>query len=357
MLKINKKLSPYNHSKGGNTLKYIVIHGTDNVNDTAKNNIEYFYRENRNASAHYFVDDDSIWQCVNDSDRAWHVGDGRGEYGITNGNSIGIEMCGTDNGRYSAKTVQNAIDLTKHLAAKYGIPYSNVVRHYDASRKNCPSQFSSNNWARWHDFKARLEGHSSTVIEDTPPAKSPIAVAAEFVGSRCKELQTKLIKLGYNCGSTGADGIFGEATYNAVKKFQKDHGLTVDGLAGKDTFAKLDEQLNKHVANSDRYKAIVKDLQTALNKQKGAKLVVDGIPGPATLNACASVLVKEGARGDFAKCVQRFLLDADISVGAYGADGAFGKDTTKAVKTFQSRKGIAADGIVGKATWQKFLRL
>lgn len=157
MLNINKKISHYNHYKGGNTKKYIVIHGTDNVNDTAINNASFFNEGNKGSSAHYFVDDDSIWQSVEDNNCAWSVGDGKGKYGITNMNSINIEMCGTDNGRYSKETVNNTIELTKYLMKKYNIDVDHVVRHYDASRKNCPSQFSPNNWARWWEFKKRLE--------------------------------------------------------------------------------------------------------------------------------------------------------------------------------------------------------
>lgn len=354
MVPIKRKISPYNHYNGGNRITYIVIHGTDNVNDTAKNNADYFSRADRGASAHYFVDDNEIWQSVEDCNGAWHVGDGHGRYGITNSNSIGIEMCGTDNGNYSDKTVSNAIDLAKYLANKYGIPHERIVRHYDASRKNCPSRFSPNNWSRWYNFKSRLDGK---VVE--PPkvssSEDKVAIAGQFVGSRCAELQSKLIKLGYDCGGFGADGIFGKGTYDSIRKFQADHGLAVDGLAGKDTFAKLDQLLGENVGNSDRFKAIVRDLQSELNKQCGAGIAVDGIPGPATLNAC--IVVKSGARGNITKCVQRFLMDADINVGAYGADGVFGQGTVNAVKTFQSRKRIGADGIVGHNTWRKLLRL
>jgi glucan-binding YG repeat protein len=40
---------------------------------------------------------------------------------------------------------------------KYGIGIDNVVRHYDASRKDCPHSFYANNWAKWTEFKQRLQ--------------------------------------------------------------------------------------------------------------------------------------------------------------------------------------------------------
>ena len=59
-------------------------------------------------------------------------------------------------------------------------------------------------------------------------------------GSKCADvtkLQTALNALGYDCGA--ADGIFGAKTEAAVRNFQRDHSLTVDGIAGKATQAAL----------------------------------------------------------------------------------------------------------------------
>lgn len=164
MVQITKQISKYNHSSGNN-IQYIVIHSTGNKNDTAKNNADYFCNGDRQASAHYFVDDNNIYQVVEESNASWHCGDGGNKYGINNHNSIGIEMCGTANGNISEKTINNTIELVKSLQAKYGLSNDRVVRHYDASRKCCPSQFSANNWARWADFKARLVTKKNFTIE------------------------------------------------------------------------------------------------------------------------------------------------------------------------------------------------
>lgn len=53
-------------------------------------------------------------------------------------------------------------------------------------------------------------------------------------------LQTKLMQLGYDVGSAGADGDFGRGTEAAVKLFQGDHGLAADGIVGAKTWAALD---------------------------------------------------------------------------------------------------------------------
>ena len=56
-------------------------------------------------------------------------------------------------------------------------------------------------------------------------------------------LQTKLIQRGYDCGRWGADGAFGAATEDAVKRFQRDSGLTVDGIVGENTWNALDQEI------------------------------------------------------------------------------------------------------------------
>ena len=56
-------------------------------------------------------------------------------------------------------------------------------------------------------------------------------------GEEVKKIQTKLKNWGYYNG--GIDGIYGSKTFDAVKKFQRKNGLTVDGIAGKNTLNAL----------------------------------------------------------------------------------------------------------------------
>lgn len=156
MLPIQKMISKYNNSsRVGQRIKYLVFHYTGNKGDTAENNAKYFNRENQGTSAHYFVSDEQIYQVVEDDRAAWAVGDGEGRYGITNSNSLNVEMCCWSDGTVSEKTEKNALELGKYLMKKHGIAIENVVRHYDASRKICPN-WSANNWSRWNSFKNKL---------------------------------------------------------------------------------------------------------------------------------------------------------------------------------------------------------
>ena len=58
-------------------------------------------------------------------------------------------------------------------------------------------------------------------------------------GADVKKLQQSLISAGYSVGSSGADGIYGANTAAAVRRYQQDNGLAVDGIAGRNTLGKL----------------------------------------------------------------------------------------------------------------------
>lgn len=149
----------YNYSRRkGATIKYLVIHDTGNDSKGADTmaHYRYFNGGNRNASAHYFVDDKQVVQLVGDSLSAWHVGDGKGRYGITNANSLGIEMCINSDGNY-AKMYYHTVELAKNIMQKFNIPIERVVRHYDASRKSCPNHMRKSGWQAWTQFKRDIQ--------------------------------------------------------------------------------------------------------------------------------------------------------------------------------------------------------
>lgn len=157
--------SNFYSGRGGNSIKYIVVHYTAGNGDTAMNNAQYFHNNSGlQASAHYFVDEHSVVQSVRDTDGAWHCG-GPLESShhplhniCMNRNSLGVEMCSDKvNGKYviTAQTVDRTVELVRWLMDKYGIDVDHVVQHYDVTGKDCPEP-----WVRdeslWRKFKARL---------------------------------------------------------------------------------------------------------------------------------------------------------------------------------------------------------
>ena len=161
MLPITRMISEYNHYDYNNP-KFLIVHFTGNAKDTAKNNAIYFGGGNRNASAHYFVDDNSIYQVVEDKKGAWHIGNSVTE--PNNKNSIGIEMCCSGNYEVSEKTEAKALELVKYLMNKYNISINNVRTHAEVTNygKTCPN-WSANNWQRWKNFKNKLNNKQTEV--------------------------------------------------------------------------------------------------------------------------------------------------------------------------------------------------
>lgn len=66
-------------------------------------------------------------------------------------------------------------------------------------------------------------------------------------------------------------------------------------------------------------------------------------------------MLKRGMKGADVKTLQAALIAYGFSCGAAGADGDFGSGTETALKKFQTKYGLGADGIAGNGTWGKLL--
>ena len=172
-LEINKKISKYNFYEMTNRkIKYIVIHWVGAAS-SAKNNADYFYAADRQASAHYFVDDKEIWQSVLEKNAAWAVGGGPldqgspyAKYGkkyfnkCTNSNSISIEMCCTKDSKgklyISDKTIALTARLVQGIQKRLDIPDENVIRHFDVNGKLCPGTYIKQ--LEWEKLHSKLVG-------------------------------------------------------------------------------------------------------------------------------------------------------------------------------------------------------
>ncbi|MDM0661806.1 N-acetylmuramoyl-L-alanine amidase [Clostridium perfringens] len=160
-MKINKRLSTTNVTLNANNPKYIIIHETDNTSRGAGAETHCKAQANGNigkASVHYYVDDTGVYQAVEHKHATWNCGDGNNRYGINNKNTISIEICVNSDSYYN-KAVDNAVELVRYLKNGY---YSNckVVRHYDASRKNCPRRILANGY--WNTFLERVNSKDSS---------------------------------------------------------------------------------------------------------------------------------------------------------------------------------------------------
>lgn len=101
------------------------------------------------------------------------------------------------------------------------------------------SGYNRRNWTKHGKLPyVKYSNKTTSVKTDNNDLKIP-TIKQGSKGGIVKALQIMLTGYGYSCGNCGADGDFGNGTVIAVKKYQKNKGLTVDGIVGPTTWKKL----------------------------------------------------------------------------------------------------------------------
>ena len=130
--------------------------------------------------------------------------------------------------------------------------------------------------------------------------------------------------------------------------------LVQSGNTGERVFAVqylLNQRIGAGLATDGIFGAKTKAAVQAFQKKE--KLPVDGIVGPMTWPKLI-VTVKSGSKGQAVSAVQHNLR---FSYGfkTLAVDGIFGAKTEAAVKSFQAKFKVTADGIVGTTTWNALI--
>jgi len=240
------------------------------------------------------------------------------DYKRGNGVLWGVEVENNGIGEeYSAEQLKALVKLCAAMCKWQGWDHNRIIHHrewtsrkYDMSytgplRELVKKAMTSN---RWQLPKSAVQ------IGTKPPAK-PAARSSALrrgdKGDEVKEIQQALSQLGY---TVTVDGDFGVGTHWAIRRFQKKHRLTVDGIVGPKTLSVLRANQKRPVVTTEQRE----------------------FPG---------VIIKRGARGPDVRWIQQHI-------GVKLVDGVFGRGTERAVKAFQKRRRLKSDGIVGPQTWQ-----
>ena len=168
-------------------------------------------------------------------------------------------------------------------------------------------------------------------------------------GEGVKEIQTYLIA--QNLLHAEADGVYGSSTVEAIKNFQEALGLEVDGICGALTYKILRAAAYDEIdITTFQVGDYVPDYQLPVNSNS-ASSVLSAVSTVKNVIEYAGVgdVIKLGMQGDGVVDLQNRLSE----LGYYDGEvhGICDASTVKALKNFQSSRGIAADGICGRRTY------
>lgn len=238
----------------------------------------------------------------------------------------GIEVYYSPYNSYPSESRRLAQDIFDKLIAVTGRPgrFVGTLSVGLLSNVNCPSALIEAGFmTNWEEAKLMLNPNYVVQVGEASCQGVCEFLDVQYVprelqnyptirqgqrGNFVQILQLLLNEYGYNLV---ADGIFGARTRTAVIDFQRNNGLTQDGIVGRNTWNAL------------------------LN-----------------LNPSSFVL-RNGSRNSAVLYLQRLLLSFLYPIT--DLDGVFGAETERAVRSFQSENGLTSDGIVGRNTWNSLL--
>lgn len=222
-----------------------------------------------------------------------------------------------------------------------------------------------------------LVAHSTELVLQ---GREELPLEKEDQSQLVAQLQERLMIL-YYMGEDEPTSLYGATTEQSVRLFQKKNGLPETGITDEATYDLLfSDQAKVYSVSEGDEGEDVKDLQQRLVElgylskatgkyasgttkavtkfQKNNKIQADGSIGPATQEALYSAEVveqKEEKKEDTTaqvsvKDAQKRLIELNYLTGK--ADGKMGSDTKAAIKRFQEKNGLIADGSLGPGTAQ-----
>ena len=142
------------------------------------------------------------------------------------------------------------------------------------------SKLTDKKWTFYGELKdVEYDGVEPSPQPEPSPGWRP-TIRRGNKGADVIECQTMLTRLGYDIGSCGIDGDFGRATEAAVKSFQSDNKLVVDGVVGPMTWDALDKAIAKlnEKPSEKIYSVIIRNLdktqaEAIANNYPGAEII------------------------------------------------------------------------------------
>ena len=170
-------------------------------------------------------------------------------------------------------------------------------------------------------------------------------------GAAVRALQEELRTLDYYGGTV--TGHYGRLTKEAVRRYQRDNGLSADGVAGPRTLAALQGAL----AALEEGRAPASTPTPGTTAVPAASAAPAATPAPQMGGAVSlaslerlntEVFLRRSSRSGHVTRLQRALRAMGFFTES--ATGYFGSATESAVIAYQKARGLTADGVAGRAT-------
>ena len=178
----------------------------------------------------------------------------------------------TDNGTLKPGTAVFVWNGKKysHVGLYIGDGTGTVIEAMGTVRGVTTSKVTASKWTHWGeltgvDYAGVILSGAEGEVEGSLPANRP-TLRKGSKGAAVTELQTVLLKLGYDLGPCGIDGDFGKCTEAAVKRFQRDRGLAADGICGPKTYAELEKAAARPAAGQESVPVIPSEAEGSHEK-------------------------------------------------------------------------------------------
>ena len=276
--------------------------------------------------------------------------------------------------------------LVEYAKAQLGLPYwygtfgnTSTEALYRSKKNQYPKYYTANDYAsqygkRVHDCVGLIKGYLWSDTPTSTPKYNPSQdVSADGMLAKCKvkgkistipELPGVLVFSSAHVGVYIGNGYVIEArghAYGVVKTKLSSRGWKNWGKCPWIEYieeAKPKEEPQKEVQKETSKENLVLSFQKAAladDKTLLPKYGADGDYGSETEQAMKKCIVKKRLTYQYKNCtklVQRLLGFAEKDI-----DGKCGKHTAEAIKNFQKKNGLVADGSCGPATWKKLLKI
>lgn len=202
-----------------------------------------------------------------------------------------------------------------------------------------------------HDYGLEETGTIDAATLETirrPPERRVTQVIAEREAAERAERASSSSSSDGGSSTSDSSSSLDTSDPEAVRRFQREHGLTVDGIVGPETRAAMRDGES---SRDDSGGASRSTSRSGSARRAGERRRVN-IPGIGSVTGDTLRLgVGMGRRADGdVRTIQTLLDDLGFDLGEAGVDGRFGPDTARAVRDLQAKYGLAVDGVVGPET-------